>query len=330
VKSSVLVDPWGNRVSISAAVPGVPYLGLDGDFVATHPRWGVAENFSSSLAQARPQWEPGYEQGGAAGTLLVTTNDPGWYIFDPDLPKPKNPSATGAVRVFDGTVAASVVVGPKQRELPTGSTDPTRIWREEPAGATLGIDRAGDVTIASAAPQLAGDFGPDSALDPSLLFHHLLPAGWFDGSTFRFVSIKSGYDPDETQTGPGANPGTTNRAPGGHLAIGAGVVVDLGDGGSFSFTGKAAEIDGTLLAPGGKVTLTALQTGGDGAAAVQVTGIIDVAGRLSNDRLDGATVPLQALNGGSVSLTAATVSLDDGSLIDVSGGARLVSHEPEK
>ena len=53
--------------------------------------------------------------------------------------------------------------------------------------------------------------------------------------------------------------------------------------------------------------------------------VIDVAGRFTNDRLDGTGAPMRALDGGSVSLTAANLLLDTGSAIDVSGGARLDS-----
>jgi hypothetical protein len=141
------------------------------------------------------------------------------------------------------------------------------------------------------------------------------------------VSITAGFDSDLNPAAAPVFPGTTNRAPGGHLTIPAGVVVDVGDGGSFSFSGKSAEIDGKLVAPGGKVSLSAMQFGGDAEQAMTVhlgtAGVIDVAGRWTNDSLGGSTGPVRALDGGSVKLTGETVRLDPGSLVDVSGGGRL-------
>jgi len=328
VRSTQLIDRSGQKVRIEDSVPGVAYVGIDGDFVLNHSRWGLVETFASALTRARPRFETGYEQGSSAGTLSLATNDPTWYDAQAPGVRPPYPSGTGAVRILDGDIAASTVVGPKQRELPTGSTDPTRVWREAPAGATLDIIRGGDVTIAAVGTQLPPGFAPGDAVDPGHRYQNLLPARWFDGKTFANVNISSGYDPDETISTTPQLPGTDNRAPGGHLAVGDGVTVNLGDGGSFRFTGKGASIDGTLLAPGGTISLTALQKEGDADPAgirLGATGVIDVAGRFSNDRRDGSLGPRHALGGGSVALTSTAIDLEPGSLIDVSGGARLDS-----
>jgi filamentous hemagglutinin family protein len=319
VRSSVLTDPTGKRVRIENAQAGVPYLGIDGDFVAQHPRWGLSETFSSGLTGARVVFEKGYLQGGSAGTLEVGSpgGEPDSSAMAPNLDQ----TATGAFRVFDGDIAATTVAGRYQREVPSGSSDPTVAWRERPMGATLKWNRGGDVTIGPlAGPQLAEGFGPESALDPALKYEHLLPGHWFDGSTFTNVAIASGYSDD---TFAGSQP-TVNIAPGGTLTIARGVVVDLGDGGRFSFSGKRAELDGTLLAPGGAVKLEAL----DGLTAdtlsirLGATGRVDVAGRVSNDQLDGAAAPWRALHGGEVVLRASSLTLEAGSVVDVSGGAR--------
>src|SRR5262249_42180725 len=151
---------------------------------------------------------------------------------------------------------------------------------------------------------------------------------WFDGHTFMRVSIASGFDPDEVTSG-NLSRGDNNRAPGGHLTIDPGVVVNLGDGGNFSFTGKGAEISGTILAPGGQVSLQAVQSDTpDSSAAGQPPtlhlgpgGAIDVAGRLVQDGQPGEHSV--ATSGGSVSLVAVRLLLDPGSSVDVSGGAGL-------
>jgi filamentous hemagglutinin family protein len=333
VRRSVLVDPTGGRVPIEEAAPGVAYVALEGDFVVDHARWGARETFTSSLTRARPRFEPGYVEGGSAGTLTLTNERTAWNqaewdaVFRPppviDAPAPANASATGAFRILDGEVVASRVIGPYQRELAGSSADPTLAWRAQPAGAALELRNAGDVTFGGAGPILPADFGLESVLDPTLRYQHALPAGWFDGQRFSALRVTSGYDSKQNVL----VPGTENRAPAGHLSVGAGVAVDLGTAGTFEFTGKSAAVDGTIRAPGGRVAIAALDRGADPAAthlSIGPAGLIDVAGRWQNDALDGAE-PVRALSGGAVSLAAGAISLAPGSRIDVSGGARLDS-----
>ena len=336
LKSTLLVDASGQRVSIEQAQKGVAYVGIDGDFVVNHSRWGVTETYASALSRAVSQYEPGYEQGGSAGTLTIGTNTPSWYapLAATTDPYPQKPSATGFVRILDGSIVATTVVGPYQRELPSSTVDPTdftQSWRYQPKGASLGLTESGDVSFASAvSPLLGEDFGPQSAIPSSAPKYELtLPSVWF-GGTFKSISIASGSDPNMYATGsdPTADSnGTVERAQGGHLVIPAGVAVDMGEGGLFSFSGKEADIEGTLAAPGGSVSLTALQKDGASTASTGIhlgaSAVIDVAGRFTNDNLDGTNQPYQALNGGNVSLTGAEVVLDEGLIVDVSGGARL-------
>ena len=320
VRSTVLIDASGNRTPIERAVKGVAYVGVDNDFVVNHSRWGVVDTYSSPMAGVAPVFEKGYVQGSSAGKLTLTTNsvaDPNGYASDL--------SPTGAYRVLDGSVVAHTVVGPKQVALPTGSTDPTKVWQEQPAGATLDLEHSGDVVVGTPT-QLGPSFAFSTSLDDLNLvkYQHVLPGSWFDGHTFTNVTITSGTAFDETDPVNHPN-GTQNLAPGGNLTIGRGVVVDLGDAGTFRFTGKAGDIEGVLRAPGGAVSLTALD-GGSETIHVGPAGAIDVAGRFTNDQLDAALNrpgPLEALNGGSVSITGTNVVLDAGSLVDATGGGHL-------
>ncbi|HTT25880.1 MAG TPA: hypothetical protein VMH90_02805, partial [Thermoplasmata archaeon] len=343
VRSSALIDPNGNIVPIELATPGVAYLGIASNFVVNHSRWGVVDTYSSPFARVEAQYEPGYVQGGNAGSLTVGTNTPTWWSLANDNAETPgaNPSATASFRIFDGQIKADTVVGPKQVGPNTGSTDPTQTWQQQPLGATLNLQNAGNVSIvADAGPQLGASFGPLSAVDPSLQYQVRLPEGWFNGSpsgaaptpgVFKSAIISSGFDPDISQ----AAPAQVNRAYGGYLTIPVGIALDLGDGGSFAFTGTGADVSGTILAPGGKVSLSTLQkpsaetlqSGVDpnltNTVHLSSTGVIDVAGRLTNVFLDGLQGPTRALNGGSVVLTGANVILDPGSLVDVSGGAEI-------
>jgi filamentous hemagglutinin len=328
VRRSVLIDEQGHRVPIENAVPGVRYVGMDGDAVQAHLRWGVTETFASTLGSSTPRYTPGYVEGGSAGALSIATEVPSWranLVLPPltgsDL-APPNTSATGSFRILDGSVEARLTVGPYQRSQPGSFADRTLAWRERPAAARLTLDNAGDVSFTSGGPILAAGYRAGDPLDPALRYQHALPLGWFDGQTFGTLTITSGLDP---RGNPGAG---VNSAAGGHLVLGTGAVVDLGDYGAFRFTGTSAEIAGTILAPGGAVSLSATQVdraagSADPTLHLAATGLVDVAGRFSNDALDGDAGPLRPLDGGTVSLTGARVLLEAGSLVDVSGGGQL-------
>lgn len=329
VRRTVLVTDTGARVPIEEATKGVRYVGTDEDFVLAHPRWGVTDTFTKGLSRPGPAFEQGYVQGGSAGTLSLGVEQTVWNSRERmgasggSQEMPPNPSATAAVRILDGSVTAETVIGPKQREANTGTTDPTRVWRERPRGGSLALTGSGDVSIDHVGPLLPPDFGPGSAVDPSTYFVHVLPAIWFDGHGLASLSITSGYDSNENTS----FTGTLNRAPGGHLVVREGVVADFGDSGVFSWGGKSAWIDGVLRAPGGRIGLSALDRGAPGEPPSSVrlgpTGAIDVAGRFTNDSQDGLNGPIAPFRGGSVSLAAQAITLEPGSRIDASGGGRL-------
>jgi len=321
VRKTVLITDTGIRVPIENAVKGVRYVGADDDFVATHARWGVTQTFSTPLGRAGGTYQEGYQQGSSAGTLTIAGGSTAWGdAIDPNTPPVAlNASATAAVRILDGSLIATTVTGPFQQVANTGTTDPALAWRERPAGGTLSLTQAGDVTIAN-----GGSLWPaDGAIDASQYFVHMLPARWFSsGGTaaggIGTLSITSGYDSDGS---------SANRAPGGHLLVDSGVTVDLGDYGSFTFTGKSAIVDGSILAPGGTVSVSARDKSGLDTSGTAVklgsTGSIDVAGRFTNDALDEVARPLRPLNGGTISIASPTIELDAGSRLDVTGGGIL-------
>ena len=215
IRDTILIDPSGKRVPIEQAKAGVPYKSVLGDFVVSHSRWGVSEVYSTSFVGVAPQFVAGYVQGAAAGQLSLATSP---TIDHTQRDQPPDPSTVGAIRILDGQVIASTIAGPNQRLQNTGSTDPTEVWREVPAGASLVLTQAGDVTIASAGGALLpAGYQPGDPLPASLIDQHLLPASWFDGHTFQQLSITSGVDPDQ----PDAT-ANVNRAPAGTLTVPAG------------------------------------------------------------------------------------------------------------
>jgi filamentous hemagglutinin family protein len=334
VRSTELVTGTGGRVRIEDAVAGERYVGLVGDSIARHPRWNVEDTFRFPLGRSSPRFQRGYVEGSSSGGLIVDTNAAGTG-YSESAPYPEA-SPTGAFRILEGTVVADVVAGPLQHELP-GASDAARseatrgrsaATRERPAGARLELLRSGHVTVAGGAAQLPADFKSGDPVDESLRYQHLLPARWLDGTVFNSVTIKSGYTEDWTSA-----PAVSQSAPGGTLNVPRGVEIQLGDRGSFSFTGKRVDVDGSLVAPGGSVALNALDLPCSGPACgeappdhvnrIRLGGgaSIDVAGRFTNDwRADG---PRRPLDGGSVRLEAPEVVLEPGSRLEVSSGARL-------
>lgn len=342
VRSTRLIGADGRLVPIEQAQAGVKYLGLEGDFIRDHARWGITESWGAPFGHSGFRFEEGYTEGRSAGSLLlnnvVTTSLGGRDV------------SVDAIRIFDGDVRADIVVGERQRDASTeaGVTDVTRIWRERPSSATLSVGSnyrisfgqfdanpiGGNIIIGGDGPRLGQDFDAATALldythnltslyGSVQAYQHVLPGAWFDGSTFSNVTLISG--------------GGTN----GVLTVGEGKAVDVGAFGSFTFIGRQAEIDGAIRAPGGKVHVEALRStspaGSTSIAWDQIpeaqrpiihlgdSGVIDVAGRWTSDR-SGAGDELPVLNGGKVELISRSIVLDKGSLIDASGGAQLLSN----
>lgn len=363
VRRTRLIDVHGRLVPIEEAVAGVKYVGIEGDFVVNHSRWGVTERFENAFARvSEGSWQKGYVEGRSAGSLTIHASRSGGTIGEFEY--------TGDLaRIFEGEVKAGVIVGENQREAPTGAgvTDVAHIWRERPALATLTMGetyvlgnsaylKGGDVVIADQASRLGDEFtagialfdagaGYASLVDGVATGRHVLSSDWFDGETFGHVTIHSGDSVTGlyTQANGGwtLKPNAPTEATGGVLTIGAGVTVDLGDYGSFDFVGRQANIDGTIRAAGGSVSLegTWLPKAGTTApvfdtipdefrpgVSLGATGTIDVAGRWTNnylESLNGEALTNAVVDGGDVTLQGYSIKLAEGSLIDVSGGAAL-------
>lgn len=350
VRSTNLIDEFGRHIPIEFAQKGVKYVGFDGDFIVSHARWGVTERFASTFSRARTgTWYAGYDEGRSAGSLLLNqVKASGHYQT--------GSASTDAIRIFDGSVRADIVVGQHQQDAPTGAgiTDVSTIWREQPKLATLEMGNlsisndgrralGGNVTIADRGLILADDFTADTALvdysnngsnygslvEGISLYEHILPSDWFDGRTFGNVNIISGNNRETF-----GNP-TPDISYGGVLTVGEEVAVNLGDYGRFSFSGRQVLIDGSILAPGGNITLEAVRmprvqdnsfsnVAPSDRPVIRLGGnaVLDVAGRWVNRRTDLAAAR-RPIDGGAIRLAGYGIELNSGSLLDVSGGAQI-------
>jgi filamentous hemagglutinin len=118
---------------------------------------------------------------------------------------------------------------------------------------------------------------------------------------------------------------------GGRIHVPSGVNLTLPEGGAANLVGLQVAVDGSITAHGGTVNLTSKQVvdaqAGQTALTIGPNAQIDVSGLWVNDlpQIAGAApmTPL-AINGGKVGLSSqSALNLEQGSVIDVSGGGRL-------
>jgi filamentous hemagglutinin family protein len=318
-KTTVLRDQFGNNVPIGQADPNDIFVGIAGQFISNHPRWGVSETYQNALIGAAI-FEDDYIAGASAGAIGVTAITP----------------------ILEGDLVADIVTGDRQRAMV--DTSNAASLNQMPSGASLsitfakpgpGIGNLYDVVLAPQAnagtdPYGADDFSFDTASSwsPTLtgnafpVFSDLL-----SGASFGAISIKGAQQ----------------------LDMPAGATLSVAPGGSITLDGVAT-IDGTLSAHAGKISLTGFTYASDApqqpsapALVIGPDALLDVSGLWVNDagQPEGRFAGSAFTNGGSVSIstiaasnmTASTGSGDGtfvdvtqsivlapGSVIDVSGG----------
>ncbi|OMG71673.1 filamentous haemagglutinin family protein [Burkholderia ubonensis] len=331
VATTRLVDANGAIVPIGQASPYQTYVGIAGQFVENHPRWGVAKSWYNPL-QTGGVYQPDYIVGGNAGTL--------------DL-------FAASALVLDGDISAHAFGGAKQMQgnsLPAGGTfnlgaDPkldgsalANLTWNNANGAPSGV--SGLTILQDRAPQL-DDLAPGfssgtpidkaalqnvAAADPrDVLTTMVVPVAVLNGGGFSNVSVTQ-----DTHGGKGivvAQGAHLNVQPGGSIALG-------------SPTGGAdVNVSGSLSAPGGAISIA---SGGNIVVGPQAA--LSAAGQWVNNDVRAApgTTPgnTQFINGGSISLatsegsvgtvgggfkdTTGSILLQPGSVLDVSSGGELL------
>lgn len=329
VNTTRLVDANGAIVPIGQASPYGTYVGIAGQFIESHPRWGVTRAWFNPL-QTAGAYQADYIVGGNAGTL--------------DLYASRS-------LVLDGDISAQALGGAKQMQgnsLPSGGT------------FNLGADpKLGGGALAAlawnnsnAAP--SGITGLTILQDRAPLLNDLAPG----------FSIETPLDKNASQTLADTDPrnvlttmvvpvATLNQGGFANLNVtqdkagGKGMTVDphaqlnLQPGGSVTLNsstgGMDVNVEGCLSAPGGSISIT---SGGNVIVGPQA--VISTAGQWVNNNVQAApgTTPgnSQFINGGSISLSAtesvigkngATVDttgsilLRPGSVLDVSSGGEM-------
>jgi filamentous hemagglutinin len=324
VNTTMLLTTTGKSVPIGSADPNALYVGVLDGATVSDAKWGTTRTYGNVTGQ----YEQGYVQGMNAGTL--------------NLSAPKF--------VLDGNVNGSTTAGIYQR-LPTsapiqgstyflgydGQQDLYRNYDEVPKGATLNIGDVG-AQVGSGIELVVGNV----VLQSGDVLAGLRNA---DGSVFNPLTdplpasyVSSVLRPDLLGGQSGFS--QVSILTDGHFLQPATTDLRLPAGGSFAVEAGTIDIEGSIDAPGGTISASAVTTATSGNDAVSLTlgaqAALTARGEWVNDSasLYGGgtnTAPLYTA-GGKVTLSATAnlgsasiLTLAPGSLIDVSGGAQLTS-----
>ncbi|NTX29642.1 filamentous hemagglutinin family protein [Burkholderia pyrrocinia] len=332
VNTTRLVDANGAIVPIGQASPYDTYVGIAGQFIESHPRWGVTKSWYNPL-QTAGAYQGDYIVGGNAGTLDVYASQ---------------------TAVLDGDISAQAFGGAKQMQgnsLPSGGTfnlgaDPKLDGaalvhltsnNHESASGTAGL-----VVLQDNAPQLdeiAPGFSIDTPLDKTVL--QALPA-----TDPRNVLTTTVVPVATLNNGGFANLNVTEDKTGGKgIVVPRGTQLALQPGGSISLNsaplGADVNVAGKLIVPSGTISIAS-----GGNIVVAPEGVISAAGQWVNNDVQAApgTTPgnSQFINGGSIALSTSeqtvgnsgdgftdatgSILLRPGSVLDVSSGGELLAN----
>lgn len=336
VNTTRLVDANGAIVPIGQASPYDNYVGIAGQFVENHPRWGVTKSWYNPLLTSGT-YQSDYIVGGNAGTLDLFASQ---------------------ALVLDGDISAQAFGGAKQMQgnsLPSGGTFNLGADPKLAGGALAGM--TWNSVAFTTAPPLGALSGLTILQDGAPQLSALMPGFSIDTQLDKNASQSlSGNDPNNLQATRVVPVATLNNGGFANLSVtedknaGKGIVVaqgtqlNLQPGGSISLNSPAAGADvnvaGRLSAPSGSISITS-----GGNVVVGPQGAISAAGQWVNNDVQAApgTTPgnSQFINGGSISLSATqgsvtvngnavdttgSVLLQPGSLLDVSGGGEMLAN----
>jgi filamentous hemagglutinin len=302
----------GLVLDISKATPNLVYDGIYTGYTATSAKWGVSQTFANALVNG-PQYEAGYLQGGNGGSLSITA---------PTL-------------AVNGNLYGNTVAGSRQRTLASQLSAtyssakflPTVLATQAvPLAATLTLSFEGQNPNVLGYPTYAPtpakiDFGVSQAAGDVVLSTDLVNADGFGNLTINNDD--------------------------GSIFVPAGVGLTTAAGGSIAFNGANIDIEGSLAAPGGKLSFTTDDYSpyadsnspltGDpllstppsdstrGNFTLGANASLSVAGLLVDDRSTApapGSLPL-ATSGGTIAIEAYSATLTAGSILNVSGGAAV-------
>ncbi|MFL9866766.1 filamentous hemagglutinin family protein [Paraburkholderia fungorum] len=328
VNTTRLVDANGVIVPIGQANPLDTYVGVAGQFVERHPRWGVTNTWSNPLLTGGA-YQADYIVGGNAGTLNIFASN---------------------AMVLDGDISAQAFGGSKQVQgnaQPIGGTFTLGVVGAQATDGALPTSvggESGTIILQNSAPSLntlTPGFTNDTPLNPTalaalsstdpnnVLATMVVPVDTLNNGGFSKVSI------------------TEDKSAGKGIVVASGAQLKVQPGGAITLNSPApgvVNILGDLIAPSGTIAITA-----NGNIVVGPDALISAAGQWVNNDTQAASGTVQGgsqfINGGSISLstlessssrnsggsnasvsdTTGSIDLQHGSVLDVSSGGEMLS-----
>ena len=306
----------GRRIlDVSEATPDRVYDGIyEGAHTETSSKWGVSKKFSHPLSPLNGYTQNEYIEGANAGSISITASS----------------------MAIDGELAGRTVIGPRQlRETTASSALPRR-------GSLSLIFESEDKEA------VVPKFGTVSPTAPRIVFSRnrvQKAPDAFSANEQDIAMALSGERLAEVRLSPELlneqGFGTLLvRNSDGDIFVDPGTVLQAPPGGEIDLSGANVLIDGSIVAPGGNISITAYNyspyraeflVDGDllpaaspnrGVIRLSAGSLISAAGLTVDDRptaLNQGVVPISS-DGGSVTLEAFSIDLAEGSEIDVSGG----------
>lgn len=305
---------YGTVVNIGSANPFIEIIGLPGTLSVTSDRWDVTTTYSNRLIPTTSSYyDDGYTDGLSAGSLSVTAINP----------------------ILEGTIEGNTYTGSRQASRSVTSAAAALTTPDDlPTGASLTIvlvaGTSGDVVLASQSDDVLAGVTLTSTLN---------------GANNVGVVSTITYSTDLLTA---ENLGSITIRNAAELSMAAGASLAVRAGGSITLA-NVTEIDGTLTAHGGSITITGFVPYDDSAYSptssliIGSSALLDVSGLWVNDAgltadtmtgwawIDGGSVTLKtymvsdvtAAGNGTVTGVAdetQSIVLSSGSVIDLSSG----------
>lgn len=301
----------GRLIDIANATPDRVYQGLfTGTFNVTSSKWGVTKGYTMSLLSGK-HYEEGYVYGAAGGTINITA-----------------PSMA-----LDGDLLGNTVNGTRQRELQAAPSTLSLTFQAQRLQPSLypaysptppTVTFQGGVVQAAANPFALDANGHAIALRDDRVQNVILSPDLLSDAGFGMITVD-------------------NKD--GDIIVAAGESLVMQPHGAVTLNGANVTVNGSIISPGGAISLNAYNISpsvadalkqsttpvtpdasvGRGVIRLGSGAVLDVSGLFVDDRLAAPDTLTNAfvLGGGSVSINGYTADLAAGSIIDVSGGARI-------
>ncbi|MFZ4483503.1 MAG: filamentous hemagglutinin family protein [Chthoniobacterales bacterium] len=308
VSTSRLVLPGSGLIDVADATPDLSYSGLYSPMsTQSSDKWGVSKTYRNPLAPTGEHYEAESISGAAGGSLDITA----------------------PVMSLAGTLTGETVAGPQQLRPVTQAAD-QRLYSQLPALSTLRLS-----FTAQSPENFVGVAYPTVAPSPvSITFSGKGGAGITSGEGSQTIAADffatTGFGNLEIDSGEG------------DVQVASGVTVNVPAGGSLAIKGRNFDVNGSIVAPGGKISLTASPVSPYQAAILKIdpastapsfnpahgsitlgaSSVLSTAGLLVDDLSPAPTGGIQpyVVDGGSIELVGFNVRTQPGSRVDVSGG----------